>query len=83
MPINNILKDAGQLRRIVKITIVNKFKQTEILEVEPYGKQVKNKVTLLFCLDTASFAYLDIPTTSITTAEITSKPFKPRVPITL
>ena len=83
MSINNILREAGRRQRTVKLTIINKSKGIEAIEVEPYSKREQGEETVLFCLDVTSFTYLNIPTSNIKSAETTSRPFKPRFPINL
>lgn len=65
----------------VKIKVETSKGQTEVFEVEPYGRKQKGTSQMFFCLDVNTYEYRNIELASIRGAEMTRSIFKPRFPV--
>ncbi len=83
MSVQELICQAGRQRRIVKLKLKASKGDApaESVEFEPYSTRELGGKVSFFCLDIATCACLNVDLTSILDAEITSRSFKPRFPI--
>ncbi len=84
MNFTEIICRAGLNRKTVRLKLKAKEGgSAETAEFEPYSRSQKGTDVAFFCLDVESCSYLNVNLSSVLEAEMTSRGFKPRFPVTL
>jgi hypothetical protein len=84
MNLADLIAQAGRQRKTIKLKLkaTQENSSSEAVEFEPYSsRQLGGKVSF-FCLDVQNCTCLNVDLASILDAEITTRSFKPRFPVT-